>query len=289
LLFITPLVNLPYIWQRILKHDPFEIPKDASAFAPALLVKNSAIFFKNLVDFNYILPYAGFLTIISILIFLYLFTGILRKKIHLQGFEQYFLVVLFISVSISTIMYLSYYYGDYTHPSMARFFIVLSIVFALGPVALKILKPNFPSGRVLLLFSIICFLFYHPIAVEGRFINTLKLNRRTEHCMNFLSALSDKNVLIISPRPGQYTALGHGAVNFDYANEHRKSLLNEANRHLYSKIIAFQQIMYESGEPTKDTVLHLEYRLDTQHEIQITATTFLRISEVLVEQTEQEH
>jgi len=133
-----------------------------------------------------------------------------------------------------------------------------------------------------LIFSMVCFLFYHPIAVEGRFINTLTLNRRTEHCIDFLSKLDDRNILIIAARPGQYTALGYGAVNFAYANKNRKLLLNQLSRHLFSKIIVFQQILYENNKSTPDTTLHPDYGLHHLHEIQVTADSFLRISQVTV-------
>ena len=151
---------------------------------------------------------------------------------------------------------------------------------ALGPVALKILKPNSLSGVSLLVFSIICFLFYHPIAVEGRFINTLKGNRTTEHCITFISSLNDKDIVIISERPGQYTALGYGTVNFDYANKQKDNLLKEYSRNLFSKIYAFQEIEYSTLQPTKGTALPSNFKTNTRHEIQISAIEFLRISEV---------
>lgn len=283
LFFIAPLVSLPYLWQRILKYGSYENPADVPAFSLTSFVKNVTVFSKNLVDFEYFLPYAGLINIVGILIFIYLVIQVLRKKIELKNHESYFLIVLFTSIAISTVLYFSYFFvGAYNHPSTARFFITLSIVFALGLVVLKTLKPNLLSGSTLLIISMICFLFYHPIAVEGRFINTLKLNRRTEHCMNFIAELNDKNILIISPRPGQYTALGYGAVTFAYANENSNSTLNEAERHLYSKVIVFQQIRYEDKKPTKDTVLHSSYRLNTLYEIQVSATEFLRISEVKI-------
>ncbi len=282
LFFITPLVSLPYIWQRILKHNSYEKPADVPAFSFASLVENITTFFKSLVDFEYFLPYAGFISIVSIIIFVYLIIEILRRKIELKNYENHFLLVLAVCILTITFLYFSYFFGDCTHPSTARFFMTLSIVFALGLVALRILKPNLLSGSTVLIISVICFLFYHPIAVEGRFINTLKLDRRTEHCMNFISELDDKNILVIAPRPGQFTALGYGAVDLDYANNNSSSILNEAQRHLYSKIIVFQQIEYESSRPTEDTALDSEYKLKTLYQIQVSAARFLRISEVRI-------
>jgi len=280
LLFAAPLVNLPYIWQRLLRPDAYQNPSDKEVFSLGNLAGNVVIFFKNIVDFKHFLPYAGFISVISVLIFIYLIVQILRKKITLEGYERHSLVVLSITVLISTTLYFCHFFGDYTHPSSARFFITLSIVFALGPVALRIFKPDAISGRNLLIFSVVCFLFYHPVAVEGRFINTLKGNRVTEHSINFLSGINDKNILIIAERPGQFTALGYGAINFSYASKNSEQILKEAGRRLFSKAFIFQEIEYQSKNPTKETALPPDYRLNSLYEVQISATEFLRISEL---------
>jgi len=277
---IIPLVSLPYLWQRILRPDVYQNPADTPLFSVNALTKNIAIFFTNLIDFKYFLPYAGFVSIASILIFAYLIIEILRRKIRLVNYQYYFLFVLAMSILASTGIYFCHFFGDCTHPSSARFFITLSIILALGPVALKIFKPDTMSGKTILIISIICFLYYHPIAVEGRFINTLAGNRTTYHCMNWLSKINDKNILIISERPGQFTAMGYGAINFAYANKNNIQILKEAKRHLFSKIIVFQEIKYNDNNPTTQTVLDANYKLTTLYEIQITATEFLRISEV---------
>ncbi len=280
LFFIIPLASLPYVWQRILRPDVYQNPAGTPLFSATALIKNIAIFFTNLVDFKYFLPYAGFVSIASILIFVYLIIEILRKKIRLTDYQYYFLFVLAISVLVSTGMYFCHFFGDCTHPSSARFFITLSIVLALGPVALKIFKPDTVSGKTILIISIMCFLYYHPIAVEGRFINTLAGNRTAYHCMNWLSKINDKNILTISERPGQFTAMGYGGINFSYANKNSAQTLNEVKRHLFSRTIVFQEIKYKDNSPTTQTALDTNYKLTTLYEVQITATEFLRISEV---------
>ena len=238
------------------------------------------MFFDNLVDLDYFLPYAGFLSIISILIFVYLAVKVSIKPRALESWQWRSLIVLAISVLLSTAIYLTHFFGVSTHPSSAGLFITLSIIFALGPVILKIAQPRLLPGPSLLIISIVCFLFYHPIAVEGRFINALTGNRRVEHSINYLSSADDKNILIIALRPGQYVAMGYGAVNFAYANKNQERLLKEIDRHLYSKVIAFQEVEYKTGQPTPKTVLTPACKLKTLNEIQITATEFLRIVEV---------
>jgi hypothetical protein len=280
LIFAIPLLCMPYIWQRIIKFDAYQNPKGVAVFSFDSVVKNFASFFKNLIDFDYYLPYAGLVTIASIIIFLYLFVEILRKKIDLKN-HGYFLFVLIASILVLSLTIFAHFFGDYTHPSSGRLFITLSIVFAFGPVAIRILRPNFLSGRTLLMFSIVCFLFYHPIAVNGRFIHSLKGNRVTEHCINYLNKADDRNILIIAERACQFTALGYGAINFSSANTNKEYLLYEYDRHLYSKIVTLQEIEYESQKPTKVTELDPDFKLKTLYEIQISSTEFLRISEVI--------
>lgn len=281
LLCMVPLLNLPFIWERILKpKGQFESFQNVQLFSLSSLAVNLKSFAGNLLDFEYRLPYAGIVTIVSVLIFLYLIVQIVRGKIVLQSYQRYFLLVLFVCVGVSTVMFFAHFFGRYTHPSSARFFIIMSLFFAFGPVALRIFRPDVVSGKILLLFAVVCFFFYHPIAVEGRFINTLTLNRTTEQCIRFLDKTNDQNILVVSSRPGQYVAIGYGAIDFSYANNNKASLLTELKRHLYSRVIVFQDIEYKTGLPTADSALDGEYKLNTLAEIQTTATEFLRISEV---------
>jgi hypothetical protein len=276
----TPLLLLPYIWQRILTAHSLQNPKDVAVFSFSAFAKNIQTFFSSITPFRETLPYAGILTAAGIIIFAYLLAAILAKKILFDRNQRYFAIVLFISVIVSSALYFSHFFGIYTHPSSARFFITLSIIFALSPIALRIIRPGFVSGQVLLLLSVLCFSFYHPVAVEGRFINALTLNRKTEHCLDFLSKLNDRNILIIDSRPGQCVAIGYGAVDFNYADKSKDTINLELKRHLYSRLIVFQDISYENSKPTMDTVLNSDYKTNTLYEIQTTATEFLRISEV---------
>ncbi len=281
LFFISPLVMLPYLWQRILRHNAYQNPEGVAVFSIGSFIENLKTFFTNIVDLDYSLPYAGLLSVLGILILIYLVLirpVIIRKR--LQSRQWRCLLVLTASVLLSTAVYFAHFFGVYTHPSSARLFITLSIIFALAPVLLKIAHPRLLPGPSLLIISIVCFLVYHPIAVEGRFLNALTGNRRTEHCLNYLAERNEKDILIIDLRPGQYVATGYGAVNFVYANQHQEKVLREIDRHLFSKVIVFQEIEYETGQPTQKTQLPPVYNLEVLKEIQITATVFLRISQI---------
>jgi 4-amino-4-deoxy-L-arabinose transferase-like glycosyltransferase len=284
LLFAAPLVNLPYLWNRLLKPQGYyESVKDVKLFSLGALKDNLALFFCNIIDYKSDLPYASIVTILGILILIYLVIQTLRKKIFVESCQRHFVLILIITIGISSLMYFAHFLGKYNHPSTARFFIILSLCFAFGPVILRAVHPQLFSGRALLLFSAVCLILYHPVAVEGRFINSLTLNRLTKHCIDFLNKSDDKNLLVFSSRPGQYVALGYGAVNFNYANNNKAALLNEARRHLYSEIIVFQEIMYDTGKPSADSALEPDFVLKPVYEIQTTAESYLKISKVVID------
>src|SRR4030042_6503925 len=106
---------LPYLWQRLLQQRFYENPEGVAVFSASSLFKNLTIFFKSLVDLEYVLPYAGLLSILSILIFLYLAIEILRKKVKLTDDGRYFLFVLTASVLFSTAVYFAHFFGDCSH------------------------------------------------------------------------------------------------------------------------------------------------------------------------------
>ena len=83
--FITPLVGLLFLWQRLLKPDSYENPAGVPVFSAAAFLKNITIFFKSLVDFKFFLPYANLVSIVSILIFICLIIEVLRKKSRLTS------------------------------------------------------------------------------------------------------------------------------------------------------------------------------------------------------------
>lgn len=285
---LAPLVSLPYIWQRILRNDAYQNPEGTAVFSISALAENLRTFFTNLIKFDYYLPYAGLLSAAGILIFAWLAVHVIRKRTGFEPYQRNFMTVLAASLGISTFLYFSHFFGVYTHPSSARFFITLSVALALSPVAMRILKPDILSGRTVLIIAAVCFCFYHPIAVEGRFINALMGNRRTEHGMMILKRLNDRNIMVVSTHPGQFTAMGYGAVNFAWANANKDQLLKEARRRLFSKMVVFQEVSYETGRPTPETALPDNWRLKTIYSIQFSATEYLRASVLVVPRAEPE-
>ena len=125
------------------------------------------------------------------------------------------------------------------------------------------------------------FLLYASVASEDRFTQSLELIRETEHSIAFLDRLKTKNILVISDRPGIYTAYQYGASTFEYANQHKNELLAELRNHLYTEIVVLQHISYAERKPPSSEALDPEFVLGAPaSEFQITGAHFLRISHI---------
>ncbi len=278
---MTPLLFLSLFWQRILSQGKYSTPERTSLFSVDQFMRHLKEMAMGQFDFSFELPYANIVNIIAVIIFLYLaWEGIARKTIFTKQYQRRFIFIFLAALAVNLTIFLSHFIGKYSHPTQAKFFLISSIACSLAPFLLKAVKPNAISGKALLLFSLVCFLAYHPIAVEGRFTNKLTLTRETKQCYQFLENLKEKNILIIANRPGLFTVLDYGVVNFSYANKYKNKVLRDYKRHNYVDIYVFQRISYDTGKPVREYSLDDDYNLEPLREIQVTAGRFLRISRV---------
>jgi len=182
---------------------------------------------------------------------------------------------------VGTIMVivLSHHFGRYDRPTQARLFMYVSVCCALTPIFLKAIRPEWISGKKLMLASVVIFLFYYPLAANQAFINRMVITRIHQHTQKFLNNLNDTGVLLITAYAGQYTALNYSAVTIDYANRHRRDLLADINAHRYSNILVLQEIEFASQMPKwRNQQLDPRFKLQPLKEIKISNDRYLRIS-----------
>jgi len=65
---LTPLLSLPYIWQRILSQGTYENPLDVPLFSIQSFLKYGQIFIQNFLNLHLDLPYAGLLNIMAVVV-----------------------------------------------------------------------------------------------------------------------------------------------------------------------------------------------------------------------------
>jgi len=279
----TPLLSLPYIWQRILSQGTYENPSNLPVFSVQAFIKHGKIFLQNFLNLNLDLPYAGFLNLAAVVIIGYGLKQFVTKKSVLKPFQKYFGFILLLCVATIMVIVLSHHFGRYDRPTQARLFMYFSVFCALTPVFLMALDSGWLTGKKLMIASIVLFLFYHPVAGKHVFINNMVITRIHQHSVAFLKNSSDHDVLIISAYAGQFTPLNYGAVTFQYANHHRATLLAELAAHRYSKILVLQEIDYTTGLPKwENQRLDSHFRLQPLQEIQVFDDRYLRISALVL-------
>ena len=281
---LTPVLFLPWIWQRMIfmSHpNPFELKVGEKAFSIGHLLSHTKDFFMLGIRFDHSLPYAvpihwfGFAGV-----FFLLFQA---ARGRLQKYQQHFV---FLSAIVLLGMWatVTAYFGAIpNHPADSRFFMFYLVLLSLGTLYLLRHIPFVKKrAAVFLGASVFLFLLYHPHSSENRFCNSMLLPREYRVVLDFLEHQRDKNFLVIAVRPGMYAARGFGAFEFEYFNRNKGRILLDFRRHLYRDIFVVQEILYEGLQPTQDTSLAPQCKLSPTLELQNTATSFIRISRVIV-------
>ena len=281
---ITPILFLPYLWQRFLSVGRYQNPEGVPLFSINAFRENTWIMAKNFLNLDLFLPYNGILNVLTVLFLISLLVFIPTKIKKLKTYQVHFWIIASICILIYMVIVLSHFMGIYDHPSSARLFLLFSIFCALSPVVIKIIRPGWISGRALLFVSFILFLFYHPVASQHQFINSLLTARLHNQEQAFISKLNDPNVLILCAYPSQYVSQDFGAVTFSYANSHATTLINELENQLYSKIIAFQLINPDTNSPISEKqALGPLFQSYPIKQISVLPSVNLRISQILTE------
>jgi len=279
---LTPWFILPLLLQRQLLGAQFE-NKTGDPFGLEFVIPNFKFLLNTLVDYHRLLPYSTVLNDIALACLPFVFLGVI--KLAAPAARQFLAIALVVVLAILGV-YMSYYFGNCKHPSSARFFVFLAIIAAMLPVAFCYFYPRIMNQYVLLTLAIVSAAIYHPIAAENRFTQTQTLMREVAEEYSYLEKLTNKNFLIITERPVNFTALGYGAVDFVYANKHHDEIMAEFHNHLYA-ILEFQAISLAANRPFPNYEFSNVYGAVVMKELQISGSDdqdhqpngyFLRIS-----------
>ncbi len=286
-LWILPLsftVNLPLIWlfmKRAVSKNVFETPDSILAFSLQHFLSNNKQMAKALLQFDFFIPFAVPVILIGLCGALAFFEKIIRRKIKLQPSSFFFaLITGFYLIFIWGTM-TSYHMGDLSHPSQSRLALFPVLMLSFFAIWTLDQSPRLRKNRIFsAILCIAVFCLYHPLSIQNQFSNTLFLPREYRLELKYLQKLKSHNILVITDRPGQFTVHNYGAVNFAHANENKESILDDFKRHLFTDIIVFQEISYDTNMPLEYAQLDHDFSLEPQLEIQNKAEAFIRISKV---------
>ena len=281
---LTPVFSLPLLWQRILAND-IDMPSGVPVFGAGYFVDHLLHFIRDQLDFSLARPYAGPVNLLGFLIAVILVTdALVRKKFFTREFQRRFITVFGVCVGLNLVLGLSFWGGKPSHPSGARYFLFFSLVSSLMPVFFCAARGSRfrTSERAALVFlSVTMFFIYHPIAVEGRFLNWLIVKREIDATEEALRLAGSQDILAVVHYPYMEAAKGHGAVDFNYANANVPVLMDDLRRHLFRDIVVVQVVSESSGKPLDGYELKPPYALEPPFfEREIERDTLVRASKV---------
>ena len=268
------MMVVPYFWQIILSKGNYENPAGVDVFSFINFKKNVLLFVTALGSFSFKLPYPTILLLFGLIAMAAIFYLAIKKKICIKNE-----IIVPICIALGLVIFLSHHAGNMQLPTQARFFIPFSVFCITALVFLIVKMKRHVSSYLFLFFSVMIFVLYHPIATEGRFMNRLFLKRELNVVYDFLQQKErDKNILILHRRPGQFTALGYGAVTLEYAQQNWEVLMEELHRRLFQKILLIERIEYKK---TKDTWFSTRSDIKELKIFQVKRDAYIRISEIV--------
>ncbi len=286
-----PIFLLPRYWQAVAKAHDAEQPMSASLFSISNFIHNSREYLRLVLRPLEVggahsplvigLGLAGFVLVVSNVV-----SNLNNlRRLSLSTKYAVFTAALF---GLEMVIAFSYTWGKSLHPASARLFIWLDTFVAFNaawlltvvgrrlqvPVAWLARRSGAP---VALLPCLVLFAMHVPAASEARFINSLILTRQAARTWDFFAKLGNRNILIMTDRPGLYTIMDYGAVDISLANYSRDPLL-ELSRHLYDDIYLIQEVDLNSHKPLPGFDIWTDVAKETSLEFQNTDSTSIRIA-----------
>jgi hypothetical protein len=288
-----PIFLLPRYWQSIAKANDAEQPLSAALFSLKDLLHNTGEYLRLLrrpLDVSG--PHSPLLMILAIggivLFVVSQFHAWRKKSISALTFKHLLLAAVLIGAEF--VISFSYNWGKSLHPSSCRLFIWLDTVVAFAAAwALTMVGRQFTmsvavlnrqsAAPATLVSSLALFAIHVPVASEARFTNSLVLTRQAAYTWRFFENLHEKNILVMTDRPGLFTIMDIGALDISSALTDRGPLL-ELSRHLYQDVYLIQEVDLNTKQPLQQFDVWPEVPKDTVMEFQNTDSASVRIAKL---------
>ena len=286
---LIPLLFLPIFWQRIITMKSSRlmgVTDEREVFNIAEIGNRSVEFFYFFLSNSHSNSTIPVLFLLGILGACYGMWALLKKNHELNYLTNSLLIYAFLSFTILYFITNTYNQpqGGISHPTSIRLgiiflpYIIISVTFFLFYLSNKwrFLK------KYLIIISFSIFVWYAPTVANNASVNTLVVSREYKSILKYINSnYNDKNIIIISERPGLYTVHHWGSVNFNYANNNVNKLLDRLNKKISQEIIVIQRIRYDNYKPELNNFLSKEIKLEQLYEEQFAGNFFTRISRVI--------
>jgi hypothetical protein len=283
----TPLFLLPRIWQMILKADDAEQPLNASLFGWKYVADNTRAYFGLVLKpFDLNRPHSALLLALG-LVGCVVVGRSLWKLAHQRERKvatERFAVFAIVWAGMMAVIYFSYSWGKPLHPASARLFVPFdTFVSLLAAWVVTLLCRRASLWLPALVAAAVVFL-HVSVASEARFISELTLTRQAAQVWRYLAQIHDKNIMVVSDRPGLFTVMDYGAEDLSAAKQ-AQSLPYELSRHLYRDMYVIQEMDLTTKKPLPEFEIWPEHKKEVVLEFQNAENSTVRIARIVLEPT----
>ncbi len=281
----TPIFLLPRVWQTILKADDGEQPLGTVLFGWQHLVENTRDYFGLLrTPFDFRRPHSALLLALGLVGCLVVMRSLwkLAHERERKVVQERFAIFAIVWVGVMAAIFFAYRWGKPLHPASARLFVPLDAFFSLMAAWLvALLCRRVPLWLPSLVAAAAVFL-HVSVAGEGRLINELTLTRQAAQIWRYFAQLNDKNIMVVTDRPGLFTIMDYGSIDLTVAKQ-GQDLLFELSRHLYRDVFVIQEIDLTTKKPLPDFEIWPERKKESVLEFQNAENSTVRVARVIQE------
>jgi Dolichyl-phosphate-mannose-protein mannosyltransferase len=280
---LTPAYLLPRIWQSVLRGNVPEQDPGTITFSFTNFLENTRDYFKPIFNpFDFHPPHAAIVIALGIVGCVMWIRWMDRRLLSRdwKAPNLKFGTMVLVWMVVQVVIVFTYVWGRAQHPAASRLVISIDTFFAFPAawaltVMLRRWKPFVSTIIAMAIFAI-----YLPIASEYRILNELTLTREAATTWRFFESLHEPRILIVCDRPGLYTIMNYGAMDFDGAKQD-PGLLDAFSRHLFFDIYLVQQIDLTANAPIPPHQIWPERARQPMVEFQNDANATVRISRLV--------
>jgi hypothetical protein len=279
---LTPAFLLPRLWQAVFRGSVPEQDPGTIVFSFTNFFNNARDYFKSILT-----PFASQPAHAAIVIALgvvgcILWSRWLYHRLRARDWKAPhlgFAVLVMVWMLVQAMLVFTYAWGRAQHPASARLVLAIDTFFAFPAAWVLTLGLRRWRPLVAILLAAVVFAFYLPVASQHRMLNKLTQTREAATTWRFFESLHEKRIIIVTDRPGLYTIMDYGAMDFETA-KHDPVIFDALARGLFYDVYLVQQINLTTNEPFPAYDIWATRSRQTMLEFQNDANVKVRISRI---------
>lgn len=280
---LSPLFLSQLIWHKSLRMCVSLFAESGhDSFSWLHFLKNNAVFFRKMIYFDYFYPFANIVILVGFIALIALPFLNLRQIRSWNANQKIFAFISTTTALFMWVLYTSHHRGGLHEPGSNRYYLIPSILLSLFAMALlyKLLTHRRRAAALLVL-SCVCWLTYHPIAIQNTFLPSHPRWLEYQIVAGYLEGFEDRDFNLITEKTPRYTIYDYGAITFGYANSQKAILSRYMKSHIFKNLLVLQRYHRGSLGTTQRTRLDKAYVLETLLEKQIRPGWSIRLSKVV--------